>query len=145
MSRSPSSLTQIQEAPYGVSQTFKKMPGSKSSEIDGAWELVRFENITGADTSIIQNKQYKVYQDGHLLWVHRYPSHSVNKQFQTGYGFGLFSIKDNTITETITSSNYKEIIEAPVTVSFNLVDKDQLLLESGDGISITKETYRRVN
>ncbi|HLO81315.1 MAG TPA: hypothetical protein VK166_10170 [Chitinophagaceae bacterium] len=145
VARSPSSLIQIQGESDEVGKTFQKMPAAENSDLDGAWEQVSFENITGTDTSFVKNKQYKLYQGGHFMWIHRYPSDSIDKKFQTGYGFGVFSIKGNTITETITSSSYKEIIEVPVTLSFTLTGKDQLVLEFNEGISVTKETYRRMN
>ncbi len=149
--RSPSAFTQIelggstQGVPYVLSETYKKTPGSASSDLDGAWEQISFVNITGTDTTIIKNKQYKVYQGGHFMWVHRYPSASANKPFQTGYGFGIFTIKDKTITETITASNYTEIIEAPVTISFSLTGNNQLVLVFTEGNSVTTETYRKLN
>lgn len=151
VSRSLSAYTQIQHSvlmqglPYDVSETYKIMPGAKTSDLDGAWELVSFENITGPDTITIKNKQYKAYQGGHFMWIHRYSSDFPNKQFQSGYGFGVFNIKDKIITETITSSNYKEIIEVPISVSFSMIGNDKLLLRFNDGNSVTTETYHRVN
>lgn len=151
ITRSPSAFIQfkngasMQGVPYVLSETYKKISGSAPSDLDGAWEQVSFVNITGADTTVIKNKQYKVYQGGHFMWIHRYPSASANKTFQTGYGFGIFTIKDKTITETITSSNYNEIIEAPVTVSFSLTGNNQLVLVFTEDNSVTTEIYRKLN
>jgi hypothetical protein len=75
------------------------------------------------------------------MWIHRHLSDSPNnisnrvwpRRFITG----------KIITETITSSNYKEIIEVPITF-VHPNGNDELLLQFNDGTS-HKETYHRLN
>jgi hypothetical protein len=151
ISRSPSGYTQLQKGvkmqgtAYDVGETYKMIPMGSATELDGVWEQVSFINIIGTDTTIIRNRQFKIYQGRHFMWIHRYPADSANQKFNKGYGFGTFTIKDNSISEILTASNYKEIINAPITVSYTLNGTDELFLTFNDGNSITTETYRRLN
>ncbi len=151
ISRSDTGYSQIQPGVmmqgniYEVGETYKILEETEATELDGIWELVSFSNITGSDTTVIPNKQFKIYKGGHFMWIHRYPADPSGQKFNSGYGYGTFIVKKNTVTETITASNYPELIESPITVNYELNGNNELLLIFDDGNSTTTETYRRLN
>jgi hypothetical protein len=130
---------------YEVEETYRTLPETEATELDGVWELVSFSNITGTDTTVIPNKQFKIYKGGHFMWIHRYPTDPSGLKFNKGYGYGKFMVNKNTVTETIIVSNYPELIETPITVNFKLKGNNELSLIFDDGNSTTTETYRRLN
>jgi hypothetical protein len=151
ISRSDTGFTQIlpgvmiQGNVYEAGETYRTLPETEATDLDGVWELISFINITGSDTTAIPNKQFKIYKGGHFMWIHHYPTDPSGRAFNNGYGYGKFMVNQNTVMETITFSNYPEVIETPITVNFKLKDNNELSLTFDDGNSITTETYRRLN
>ncbi|HSF45046.1 MAG TPA: hypothetical protein VLA58_03520 [Chitinophagaceae bacterium] len=135
----------MQGEAYEVGETYRALPESAASELDGVWEQIAFVNIAGRDTTVIRNKQFKIYKGGHFMWIHYYPAGTRESGFKKGYGFGRFTLKDNTVTEIISASNYREIIGAPISVNYTLNRDNELLLTFDDGVSVTTETYKRRN
>jgi hypothetical protein len=151
ISRSDTGYSQMQPGvmmqgnTYEVEETYRTQPETEATELDGVWELVSFSNITGTDTTIIPNKQFKIYKGGQFMWIHRYPTDPSGLKFNKGYGYGKFMVNKNTVTETIIVSNYPELIETPITVNFKLKGSNELSLIFDDGNSTTTETYTRLN
>jgi hypothetical protein len=135
----------MQGTAYDVGETYRVLKESESSDLDGVWEQNSFANITGSDTTVIRNKQFKIYKGGHFMWIHYYPAGNRDSSYKKGYGYGRFTVKNNTVTEILSASNYPEIIGAPITVSYELNNNDELLLIFNNGISVTTETYKRRN
>lgn len=151
ISRSDTGYSQIQPGvmmqgnTYEVGETYRTQPETEATELDGVWELVSFRNITGSDTTVIPNKQFKIYKQGHFMWIHRYPSDPSGLKFNKGYGYGKFMVNKNTVSETITASNYPELIGTPITINYELDGNNELSLIFNEGNSTTTETYRRLN
>jgi hypothetical protein len=151
ISRSDSGYSQIQAGvmmqgnAYEAGETYRTLPETEATELDGVWELVNISSITGSDTTVFPNKQFKIYKGGHFMWIHRYPTDPAAQKFNTGYGYGKFIMNKNTLTETITVSNYPDLIETPITVNYKLNGTNALSLILDDGNSTTTETYRRLN
>jgi hypothetical protein len=135
----------MQGTPHDVVETYRILKESGSSDLDGVWEQTSFVNTTGGDTTVIRNKQFKIYRGGHFMWIHYYPAVNRDSSYKKGYGYGRFTVKNNTVTEILSASNYREIIGSPITVSYELNKDDELLLTFNDGISVTTETYKRRN
>lgn len=135
----------MQGTAYEVGETYRSLKEAGKSDLDGVWEQTSFVNITGSDTTTIRNKQFKIYKGGHFMWIHYYPAGNRDTSYRKGYGYGRFTIKNHTVTEILLASNYREIIGAPITVSYELNKDDELLLTFNDGMSVTTETYKRRN
>jgi hypothetical protein len=151
ISRSDSGYSQIQPGvmmqgnTYEAGETYRSLPETEATELDGVWELVNISNITGSDTTVFPNKQFKIYKGGHFIWIHRYPTDPSAQKFNTGYGYGKYMVNKKTVTETITVSNYPDLIEFPITLNYELNGNNELSLIINDGNSTTTETYRRLN
>jgi hypothetical protein len=135
----------MQGTTYDVGETYRLINESGTSDLDGVWEQTSFVNITGSDTTVIRNKQFKIYKGGYFMWIHYYPTDNQDSSYRKGYGYGRFTLKDNTVTEILSASNYREIIGAPISVNYRLNNDKELMLTYNDGISVTTETYKRRN
>jgi hypothetical protein len=135
----------MQGTDYDVEETYRPLKEAGNSDLDGVWEQTSFVNITGSDTTVIRNKQFKIYKGGHFMWIHYYPAGNRDSSYRKGYGYGRFTIKNNTVTEILSASNYREIIGAPISVNYRLNNDKELLLTFNDGVSVTTETYKRRN
>ena len=74
--------------------------GSNSSAIDGVWELSHFYNLGNGDTLSVDTSkvQHKIYLDGHVIW-NTDPAVDASEW----HGYGTYTFKNDTITETLTS------------------------------------------
>ena len=74
--------------------------GSNSSAIDGVWELSYFYNLGNGDTLSVDTSkvQHKIYLDGHVIW-NTDPAADASEW----HGYGTYTFKNDTITETLTS------------------------------------------
>lgn len=132
--------------PYRLTEKYTTLPATGTSPLDGAWELTQAVRVTGADTTTMRYKQYKVYQGGHFMFIQRYPADSTGTAFYNGFGFGTFTMDGNTVTETNTLSNYAFMVGVPVRVMVSMNGMDEYVQQIVDTAtkSPTLEYYKRV-
>ncbi|CAM4334112.1 hypothetical protein ZORO111903_14210 [Zobellia roscoffensis] len=68
--------------------------------IDGVWKLSHFYNLANGDTLITDTSkvQHKIYMDGHVIW-----NTNPAPDGSEWHGYGTYTFKNDTITETLTS------------------------------------------
>lgn len=132
---------------WSLIEKYNTVSNSGNSPLDGAWEETRSLSITGKDTTVGKSKQFKVYQNGYFLFVHRYPD-STGTKFSTGFGFGPFTMEGEKVTETNTLSNYQMAgwFNTPISVSVVLNGADEFTQTIVDAATQTTsiETYKRL-
>ncbi|WP_276166668.1 hypothetical protein [Zobellia alginiliquefaciens] len=71
-----------------------------ATPIDGVWELSHFYNLGNGDTLITDTSkvQHKIYMDGHVIW-----NTNPAPDGSEWHGYGRYTFKNDTITETLTS------------------------------------------
>jgi hypothetical protein len=106
--------------------------------------------ITGTDTTDVlatySSVQYKVFQDGHFIWVNRSATDSTKTAFQNSYGYGTFTFADGVSTEVPSTSSYASIVGMNIKVKINLTGKNEYMQEIYDEATKTTsiEKYTRL-
>jgi len=112
--------------------------------------IVTVTSITGTDTTDILAKysavQYKVFQDGHFIWVNRAATDSTKTAFQNTYGYGTFTFADGVSTEVPSTSSYASIVGMNIKVKITLTGKNEYTQEIVDEAAKTTsiEKYTRL-
>ena len=132
---------------WSLTEQYSSVSNSGNSPLDGAWEQTRSLSIQGTDTTIGKGKQYKIYQNGYFLFVHRNPDPTGTK-FSTGFGFGPFTLEGEKVTETNTLSNYSMSgwfnTPIPVTVVMNGSDEFTQTIIDTASKTTSIESYKRL-
>lgn len=132
---------------YELSEEYASISGSyNATSLDGAWKQVKYLKINKQDTTTVAATQFKVYQNGHFLFVHRYPTDSTNSAFKAGFGFGKFTVTNNNLEEVNELSNYPSLIGVKYSIQISLNGKDEYVQTISDstGTKKTIETYQRM-
>jgi hypothetical protein len=113
---------------YSMDEKYTRVSTASTSDLDGLWEQSKVLTIKGTDTTSMQYKQYKIYQDGYFLFVHQYPNATTGK-VSNGFGYGTF-----------------KLIGVPMNISISLDGKDaynQTIVDTVQKVT-TIEYYKRV-
>lgn len=84
---------------YKLTEEYIKQPLTGPSVLDGVWGLNKIYRVKGEDTAIQQETKFKVFWRGHSMFIHRYPVNAVSSQYKDGFGYGMFSLRNNTLYE----------------------------------------------
>ncbi|MGJ8738540.1 hypothetical protein [Zobellia laminariae] len=119
---------------------------SNSSAIDGVWELSHFYNLGNRDTLSVDTSkvQHKIYLDGHVIW-NTDPAADASEW----HGYGTYTFKNDTITETLTSMSKSMLSDVntyviPIERSNNTY-KQVNTYERNDTIFQNIEIYKKLN
>ena len=135
---------------YKLNETYSKVAAGAASELDGLWKLSARMSIAGTDTTDVLAKyssvQYKVFQDGHFIWVNRSATDSTKTAFQNSYGYGTFTFADGVSTEVPSTSSYASIVGMTIKVKITLTGKNEYTQEIVDEVAKTTsiEKYTRL-
>ncbi|CAM3377026.1 hypothetical protein [Zobellia roscoffensis] len=71
-----------------------------ATPLDGVWKLSHFYNLANGDTLITDTSkvQHKIYLEGHVIW-----NTNPAPDGSEWHGYGTYTFKNDTITETLTS------------------------------------------
>lgn len=130
---------------YSMDEKYTRVSTPSKSDLDGLWQQTKVLTVKGTDTTSMEYKQYKMYQDGYFLFVHQYPNAATGKS-SNGFGYGSFKLSGNSLEETNSLSNYKSLIGVPISISISLDGKDaysQTLVDTTQKVT-TIEYYKRV-
>jgi len=130
---------------YSMDEKYTRVSTASTSDLDGLWEQSKVLTIKGTDTTSMQYKQYKIYQDGYFLFVHQYPNATTGK-VSNGFGYGTFKLTGNSLEEKNSLSNYKSLIGVPMNISISLDGKDaynQTIVDTVQKVT-TIEYYKRI-
>ncbi|MBU3025845.1 hypothetical protein [Zobellia galactanivorans] len=126
------------------------LPDDKSAKtghpIEGVWELSHFYHLANGDTLSVDTSkvQHKIYLEGHVIW-NTDPAPDASEW----HGYGTYTFKNDTITETLTSmsrsmqSNVNTYV-IPIERSKNTY-KQVNTYERNDTVFKNIEIYKKLN
>lgn len=139
-------LAVIKGVKYDLFEDYSKLPSNGTSKLDGLWKMVKAYILTAKDTVNQQNTQYKIFWGGHFLYIHSLPIDKAATKFKSGFGFGAFSFKGNTITEQDQMSNDPVVFNHKFNVktTFNGNDEYTQVIDDPKNNQQSVEIYKRV-
>ena len=152
VTRKDSAYTQIipMTSPNGVKYSLKEeytqLPTSDTSKMDGLWKLDKAYILKGKDTTKNNEVQYKAFWGGHFMFIHRYPVDASKTKFKNGFGYGDFSLKNDTLSETEQLTSHATLMgrSFAIKITFNGPDEySQVITDKGTGEQ-SVEVYRRL-
>jgi hypothetical protein len=93
-------LASLNGVKYSETEVYSDIPSNGTSVLDGLWKLDSSYTVKGKDTTKQPEVQYKAFQGGHFMFVHRYPLDPVGSKYKNGFGYGEFTLKNDTLSET---------------------------------------------
>jgi len=133
-------------AKYTVTEVYTRLPLSAATKLDGLWKLDAAYTVTGKDTAKQSTNQYKVFWGGHFMFVHRYPLDVTNTTYKNGFGFGDFSLSNDTLSEKEQISSHAALVGRSFAIKINFKGDDeysQIITDSKTG-NQSVEIYRRL-
>ncbi|MDF2431877.1 MAG: hypothetical protein JWP44_1508 [Mucilaginibacter sp.] len=132
---------------YVLKEDYKKFePADTSTSIlDGLWKMEKTYTIKGKDTIPTKITQYKIFWGGHFIFIHRLPQNPEKTKFKNGFGTGVFTFRNDTLSEEEEISNYALLRGHNFSIKITLNGKDeytQVINSATNGQSV--EIYRRV-
>ena len=136
---------------YKLNETYSKVAAGAASELDGLWKQTARMSVTGTDTTHfdlakLNAVQFKAYQDGHFVWVQRYPTDSTKATYKNGFGFGTYTYANGSSTETPSNSSYAAIVGMNLKIKITFNGKNEYTQEIYDEATKTTsiEKYTRL-
>jgi len=127
MNQTPNELTAIvpewarsKSASYKLTENYIKVPSTGTSVLDGAWELNKLYSVKGNDTTMQRETQFKMFWQGHFMFIHRYPVDPVGTQYKNGFGYGQFALKNNTLDETVEMASHQDLVNKNLIIHVKL-------------------------
>jgi len=137
-------LVVVKGVKYKLIENYSKVAGSDTSALDGLWKLNKTFWVKGKDTTKGNEIQYKIFWNGHFMFVHRYPLGPAT--FKNGFGYGTYSFKQDTLTEEDEMSSHSVLVGRKFSIKITMNGKDeysQVINDTKAGLQTT-EIYRRV-
>ena len=129
---------------YKMTEIYSKVKSTDTSALDGLWKMSETYLVTGKDTVKQNTTQFKVFQAGHFMFVHRYPVDKAATQFKNGFGYGAFTLKNDTLSEEDEISNHTVLLNKTFAIKITFKGKDEYsqVITGLSGQSI--EVYKRL-
>lgn len=127
-----------------LTENYESVGTNDSTDLDGAWRLIKAFSITGTDTIDLTTVQYKVYYDGHVMWGTTWKD-SLQRN-HTAVGYGTFKMKGNKSTEKMVNSSMSTLKGRDFEVEIEMMGADgfkQTMHHTAEG-SRTVEVYERL-
>ena len=131
---------------YNLKEDYTQLPTSDSTKLDGVWKLETAYYVKGKDTTQSNEVQYKTFWRGHFMFVHRYPLDVANTRFKNGFGYGNFSLKNDTVSETEQLTSHRTLMGRSFAIKINFNGDDeysQIITDKSTGEQ-SVEVYRRL-
>jgi hypothetical protein len=126
-----------------LTEEYEKIGTATKSPLDGAWKMVKYQSISGKDTTTENVTQYKVYYAGHFIWGST-SLDSTNKNY-TAVGYGSFAMNgNNKIKETVFESTFPQIKGMTIDIDIKMNGTDQYQQTIINGTAKTIETYNKL-
>lgn len=137
-------ILRVRNVSYKMTEDYTKLASADTSVLDGLWKMSEFYSITGKDTVKQIPTQYKIFQGGHFMFVHRYPINKEQTKFKNGFGYGTYSLKDDILSEQEEMSSHAQLLNKKfaIKITFNGNDEYSQVITDSTGKSI--EIYKRL-
>ncbi|HVV55406.1 MAG TPA: hypothetical protein VHC47_08785, partial [Mucilaginibacter sp.] len=110
---------------YSETEVYSKVPSASTSKIDGLWLLDSAYSVKGKDTTVEHEVQYKIYWGGHFLFVHRYRVIPQSPVFKNGFGYGTFSLENDTLSEEDDLTNHAVLLNRQFAIKINFRSENE--------------------
>ncbi|HJP64301.1 MAG TPA: hypothetical protein VJ844_12730 [Mucilaginibacter sp.] len=139
-------LTSPKGVKYTVTEVYTRLPAASVSKLDGVWKLDEAYIVKGKDTTKQGSNQYKAFWSGHFMFVHRYAVDSTNLHFKNGFGYGEFSLRNDTLSESEQITSHAALKGRSFAIKINFKGDDEYSQVISDAKAGTQsvEIYRRL-
>ncbi len=110
---------------YDETEVYHKLSSVDTSMLDGVWKLDAAYTVKGKDTVKEKETQYKAFWGGHFMFVHRYPLDAAATKYKNGFGYGDFSLKTDTLTESEQLTSHATLMGRTYSIKITFKDKDE--------------------
>lgn len=127
-----------------LTENYESAGTAATSSIDGLWKQVKNYTVKGADTTMTQMTQYKMYGAGHFIYGHS-RADSTNK-LHTGIGYGTFVMEGtNKVKESVVASTFSQARGQNYDLAIEMTGTDEYkqTITSEDGLKYV-EVYQRM-
>jgi hypothetical protein len=131
---------------YKMTEEYTKLPATGTSVLDGVWNLDKVYWVKGKDTLRQHENQFKIFWGGHFMFIHRYPLNAVGTEYKNGFGYGTFSLKDDTLSEEDEMSSHAVLVgrKFSIKITFNGNDEYSQVINDSKTNEQTTEIYKRL-
>ncbi|MBS1504092.1 MAG: hypothetical protein JST32_18635, partial [Bacteroidetes bacterium] len=125
---------------------YVKIAAAGTSKIDGLWKL---DSAYSVKNNIITDQlevQYKIFWLGHFMFVHRYPLDDTKTRFKNGFGYGTFSLKNDTLNEEEDITSHAILLNHQFAIKIDFRGNDeykQVITDPKTG-ELSVEVYKRM-
>jgi len=132
---------------FNLTEDYSRVASTDTSILDGLWKLDKNYWVKGKDTTRGNETQFKIFQGGHFMFVHRYPLTVGGKStFKNGFGYGTFSFKRDTLTEEEEWSSHSVLVGRKFSIKITMKGNDEYwqVIDDPKAGEQTTEVYKRV-
>jgi hypothetical protein len=151
ITRKDSSYNQIiprtsRNVKYYLKEEYTQLPTTDSTRLDGVWKLDKAYYVKGKDTAKQAEVQFKTFWRGHFMFIHRYPLDPANTRYKNGFGYGDFSLRGDTLSETEQLTSHAALMgrSFAVRIAFNGDDEYTQVITDAKTKEQSVEIYRRL-
>ncbi|HZX59508.1 MAG TPA: hypothetical protein VFE54_12310 [Mucilaginibacter sp.] len=139
-------LTVLKGVKYKLIEQYTKLPASDTSKLDGVWKLDAAYTVKGKDTVKDKETQYKAFWGGHFMFVHRYALDAAATKYKNGFGYGDFSLKSDTLSESEQLTSHATLMgrSYSIKINFNGNDEYSQVITDPKTKEQSVEIYRRL-
>lgn len=131
---------------YKMTETYTQIPAEGTSALDGIWYLDKTFWVKGKDTTTQNETQYKAFWGGHFMFIHRYPLDQTATRYKNGFGYGEFSLQNDTLSEEDEMSSHAVLLNRKfaIKITFNGHDEYSQIINDAKNNEQTTEIYKRL-
>lgn len=131
---------------YKMTEEYAKPPTTGPSSLDGTWVLDNGFRIKGKDTLRLHETPFIVFWGGHCMFIHHYPVNALQTDYKNGFGYGTFSLKNDTLKEEYKMSSHAVLLNRKfvIKIAFNGQDEYSQVFEDPETKEQTTEIYKRL-
>jgi hypothetical protein len=139
-------LAEVKGVKYKLTENYSRLPSTDTSVLDGVWKLDKTFTVKGKDTVKEDETQYKAFWGGHFMFIHRYPLDAKETMFKNGFGYGDFSLKNDTLNEEDQLSSHAVLLHRKfaIRITFNGKDEYSQVISDAKNNQQSIEIYRRL-
>jgi hypothetical protein len=110
---------------YKMTEEYVKLPMTGPSSIDGTWVLDKGFRVKGKDTLRQHETRFIMFWGGHFMFVHHYLVNALGTDYKNGFGYGTFSLKNDTLNEEYKMSSHTELLNHKSSIRITLNGKNE--------------------
>lgn len=137
-------MAQVRGVSYKMIEDYTTIAPKDTTALDGLWKMQAAYIVTGKDTVDLKPTQYKMFQKGYFMFVHRYAIDKAGKKFKNGFGYGVFSLRNDTLREVDELSSHAQLLNKKFAIKITFKGNDEYSQVITDSVQKSVEIYRRI-